>query len=166
MLVAEMADWAYDIQALLEGSELVTKQAFSQRTDATPAERDRAREAIVSANEEARYLLDGAAFYSGLLPHIGDVNPMPANTNAANLLPQLIPAQLATAQIFADGIRPRANELRVGLLFDPRLVAYVNVLRDEKAQWDSRQRRHADSIALAPPAATSGGSVSVGPADG
>ena len=38
MLVAEMADWSYDIQALLEGSELVTKQAFSQRTDATPSE--------------------------------------------------------------------------------------------------------------------------------
>jgi hypothetical protein len=166
MLVAEMADWAYDIQALLEGSELVTKQAFSQRTDATPAERDRAREAIVSANEEARYLLEGADFYQGLLPHLGDANPMPANTSATNLLPQLIPAQLATAQIFADGIRPQANDLRVGLLFDPRLVAYVNVLRDEKAQWDSRQRRHSDALAMAVTTTNTAASVSVGPADG
>jgi hypothetical protein len=151
MLVAEMADWAYDIHALLEGSELVTKQAFSQRSDATATERERAREAIVSANEEARYLLDGADFYRGLLPHLGDVNPMPANTSAANLLPQLIPAQLATAQIFADGIRPQASELRVGLLFDPRLVAYVNVLRDEKAQWDARARRRNDEAPVPAP---------------
>ena len=54
MLIAEMADWAYDIEALLEGSELVTKQTFSQRSDATTAERDRARETILSANEEAQ----------------------------------------------------------------------------------------------------------------
>jgi hypothetical protein len=164
MLIAEMADWAYDIQALLEGSELVTKQTFSQRSDATQAERDRARETILSANEEARYLLDGASFFTGLLPHLGDVNPMPANTNAANLLSQLIPAQLATAQIFADGIRPQANDLRIAMLFDPRLAAYVNVLRDEKTQWDERQRRRLNAQPTAPPATTnSAAGVTVGP---
>jgi hypothetical protein len=167
MLIAEMADWAYDIQALLEGSALVTKQTFSQRSDATQAERDRARETILSANEEARYLLDGASFFTGLLPRLGDVNPMPANTNAANLLPQLIPAQLATAQIFADGIRPEADELRIGMLFDPRLAAYVNVLRDEKQQWAERQRQRLNAAPEAAPAVTNANaSVSVGPADG
>jgi len=167
MLIAEMADWAYDIEAMLEGSELVTKQTFSQRSDATQAERDRARETILSANEEARYLLDGASFFTGLLPHLGDVNPMPANTNAANLLPQLIPAQLATAQIFADGIRPQADELRVGMLFDPRLVAYVNVLRDEKEQWAQRQRLRLNAApVVTPPVTNSNASVSVGPSDG
>ena len=150
MLIAEMADWAYDISALLEGSELVTKQTFSQRSDATAAERDRAREAILSANEEARYLLEGSTFFTGLLPHLGDANPLPANTNAMNLLPQLIPAQLATAQIFADGIRPQADELRVGLLFDPRLAAYVNVLREETAQWNATKRRVANAAFNAP----------------
>ncbi len=145
MLIAEMADWAYDISALLEGSELVTKQTFSQRSDATQAERDRAREAILSANEEARYLLGGSSFFTGLLSHLGEVNPLPANTNAMNLLPQLIPAQLAAAQIFADGIRPQADELRVGLLFDPRLAAYVNVLREETAQWNTNQRRRVNA---------------------
>jgi hypothetical protein len=161
MLIAEMADWAYDIQALLEGSELVTKQTFSQRSDATAAERDRARETILSANEEAKYLIAGASFYTGLLPHLGDPNPLPANTNAANLLPQLIPAQLATAQIFTDGIRPQANDLRVGLLFDPRLAAYVNVLREEQAAWEARQRRKANAAAMTP----ASGNVSVGPAN-
>ena len=149
MLIAEMADWAYDIQALLEGSELVTKQTFSQRSDATESERDRARETILSANEEAKYLLGGAEFYTGLLPHLGEPNPLPANTNAATLLPQLIPAQLATAQIFTDGIRPLANEMRVGLLFDPRLAAYVNVLRDEQTAWAARERQRANNGALA-----------------
>jgi len=167
MLIAEMADWAYDIQALLEGSALVTKQTFSQRSDATQAERDRARETILSANEEARYLLEGESFFTGLLPHLGDVNPMPANTNAANLLPQLIPAQLATAQIFADGIRPEADELRIGMLFDPRLAAYVNVLRDEKQQWAERQRQRLNAVPAPTPAVTnSNASVSVGPANG
>jgi hypothetical protein len=163
MLIAEMADWAYDIEALLEGSELVTKQTFSQRSDATTAERDRAREMILSANEEAKYLLDGASFYTGLLPHLGDPNPLPANTNAANLLPQLIPAQLATAQIFTDGIRPQANELRVGLLFDPRLAAYVNVLREEQGDWNSRVRRKANDAAAA--AAMAPASTNAAPAD-
>jgi hypothetical protein len=59
--------------------------------------------------------------------------------NAAHLLPQLIPAQLATARGFVEGIR--ASDLRDGLLFDPRLVAYVNVLRQSKADWDARQRK-------------------------
>jgi hypothetical protein len=161
MLVAEMADWAYEISALLEGSELVTKQTFSQRSDATPAERDRAREAILSANEEARYLLEGSGFFTGLLPHLGDVDPLPANSNAMNLLPQLIPAQLATAQIFADGIRPQADELRVGLLFDPRMAAYVNVLREETVQWNESQRRRANAALNAPPTNSSVATVAV-----
>jgi hypothetical protein len=163
MLIAEMADWAYDIQALLEGSELVTKQAFSQRSDATPAECDRARETIISANEEARYLLDGAPFYTGLLPHLGEPNPMPANTNAMNLLPQLIPAQLATARIFADGIRPQANDLRAMMLFDPRLAAYMKVLVGETAEWNAGQRRRQNAQALSQTATNNVGNVTVGP---
>ncbi len=141
LLIAEMADWAYDIRASLEGAELVTKQAFSQRSDATDAERDRAREAILFANEEANYRLDEANFYTGLLAHLADNSSAPVEENAAHLLPQLIPAQLATAQVFTEGIRPRAGDLREGLLFDPRLVAYVNVLRESKASWDARVRR-------------------------
>ncbi len=158
MLIAEMNDWAFEIQALLDGSALVTKQTFSQRSDATAAEKDHARETILSANEEAKYLLNGAEFYLGLLPHLGDANPMPANTNAAHLLPQLIPAQLASAQLFTSGIRPRANELRDGLLFDPRLAAYVHVLREAKTAWDLSLRKRMTAV-LTPtpaPAANSG----------
>jgi hypothetical protein len=166
MLIAEMADWAYDIQALLEGSELVTKQTFSQRSDATAAERDRARDAILSANEEAKYLLGGAELYTGLLPHLGEPNPLPANINAANLLPQLIPAQLATAQIFTDGIRPEANQLRVGLLFDPRLAAYVNVLREEQAAWSVREHARQTRAEEAPAPANPGGNGAGPPAVG
>jgi hypothetical protein len=33
----------------------------------------------------------------------------------------------------------------VGLLFDPRMAAYVNVLREETAQWNSNQRRRANA---------------------
>ena len=162
MLIAEMDDWAFEIKALLEGSELVTKQTFSMRTDATVAEKDHARETILSANEEAKYLLDGADFYLGLLPHLGDANPMPANTNAAHLLPQLIPAQLASAQLFTGGIRSRANELREGLLFDPRLAAYVGVLREAKAAWDETLRKRVTTIAAPPPDAPAN-PESVGP---
>ena len=70
VLVAEMADWAYDIDAALEGAQLVTKQTFSQRSDATDAEKDRAREAILFANEQGKYLLSQANFYNGLLAHM------------------------------------------------------------------------------------------------
>jgi hypothetical protein len=164
MLIAEMNDWAFDIDALLEGSQLVTKQTFSQRSDATQAERDHARETILSANEEAKYLLNGADFYLGLLPHLGDANPMPANTNAAHLLPQLIPAQLASAQLFTSGIRPRANELREGLLFDPRLAAYVSVLREAKTSWDlNLRKRMATTVVTPTPAPSNGTPEVVGP---
>jgi len=139
VLVAEMADWAFDINAALEGAQLVTRQAFSQRSDATEAEKDRAREAILFANEQCKYLLTQANFYTGLLAHISKENPTTVDENAAHLLPQLVPAQLATARSFTDGIR--AGDLRDGLLFDPRLVAYVNVLRQSKADWDAHQRK-------------------------
>ncbi len=141
VLVAEMADWAYEINAGLEGAQLVTKQTFSQRSDATDAEKDRAREAILFAIEQSKYLLSHAEFFGGLQAHVGKDNPIPVDENAAHLLPQLIPAQLATAQIFTDGIRQRASDLRDGLLFDPDLVAYVSVLRETKTDWDARQRK-------------------------
>jgi hypothetical protein len=139
VLVAEMADWAFDINAQLEGSSLVTKQTFSQRSDATEAEKDRAREAILFANEQCKYLLTQSDFYSGLLNHLAKDNLSTVDENAAHLLPQLIPAQLATARSFTEGIR--ATDLRDALLFDPRLVAYVNVLRQVKSDWDTHQRK-------------------------
>lgn len=152
VLVSEMADWAYDISAALEGAQLVTKQTFSLRSDATQAEKDRAREAILFANAQARYLLDGSEFYIGMLSHV-TANPIPVDANAAHLLPQLIPAQLASAEIFTEGIRSRANDLLDGLLFDPRLVAYINVLRETKAAWETR--RHKKEIDAAAPAKNS-----------
>jgi len=153
LLVAEMADWAYDIDATLEGAQLVTKQAFSQRTDATDTERDRAREALLFANEQSKYLLDKVDFYNRLAARLGNHQLASASENAARLLPQLIPAQLATAQIFTDGIRPRANDLRDGLLFDPRLVAYVNVMREAKSDWDALQHKKELEAGAAAPSA-------------
>jgi hypothetical protein len=150
LLVAEMADWAYDIDAALEGAQLVTKQTFSQRSDATEAEKDRAREEIIFAIEQSKYLLNQSSFYEGLLPLVATKNPLTVDENAGHLLPQLIPAQLATARIFTDGIRKRADDLGVGLLFDPRLVAYVSVLREIKADWDDRLHKKAMD-ATAPP---------------
>jgi len=164
VLVAEMADWAYDINAALEGAQLVTKQAFSQRSDATDAQKDRAREAILFANEQAKYLLSQAQFYTGLLDHISKDNPITVDENAGHLLPQLTPAQLATARSFVDGIR--ASDLRDGLLFDPRLVAYVNVLRQAKADWDAHLRRQANDAETsqsAQPASTNAAPNTQGP---
>ncbi len=148
VLVAEMADWAYDIKASLEGAQLLAKQAFSQRSDATEAEKDRAREAILFANEQCKYLLTQADFYTGLLAHVSKESPVTVDENAAHLLPQLVPAQLATARGFTNGIR--AGDLRDGLLFDPRLVAYVNVLRQSKADWDALQRKKEIEAQAAP----------------
>lgn len=141
VLVAEMGDWGYDIMASLEDAQLVTKQAYSQRTDATDAEKDRARETILFALEQSKYLLNQVDFFTKLQPHIGTGQPRPVDENAARLLPQLIPAELATAQTFTDGIRFQASALREGLLFDARLAAYVKTLRETQAEWNSRQRR-------------------------
>lgn len=154
VLVAEMADWAYDINAMLEGAQLVTKQTFSARSDATEADKDRAREAILIAIQQAKRLIEQAPFYNGLLPRIAKGSTLPVEENASRLLPQLVPAQLATARIFSDGIRARAEDLRVGLLFDPRLVAYINVLKQSKADWDSRLRKKEQDAAAADAAAS------------
>ncbi len=67
VVVAQMADWAYDINAALEGAQLVTKQAFSQRSDATDAEKERARESIIFADAQAKYLLSQSGFYIACL---------------------------------------------------------------------------------------------------
>jgi hypothetical protein len=153
VLVAEMADWAFEVNAALEGAQLVTKQAFSQRSDATEAEKDRAREAIVFANGQCKYLITHAEFYVGLLDHLNKDGASSVDENAAHLLPQLIPAQLATARSFSDGIRN--GDLRDALLFDPRMVAYVNVLRQEETDWNARLRKKEaddDAAAAATPA--------------
>jgi hypothetical protein len=155
LLVAEMADWAFTINSALEGAQLVTKQAYSQRSDASEAEKDRARESILFANAQCKYLLTQADFYNGLLAHLSKSNPSSVTENAAHLLPQLIPAQLATARSFTEGIR--ASELRDGLLFDPRLVAYVNVLREVKANWDARKSEKESEGPGDTPAPTTGG---------
>jgi len=153
VVVAQLADWAYDINAALEGAQLVTKQAFSQRSDATDAEKERARESIIFADAQAKYLLSQSDFYIGLLDHVAAGVPINVDSNAEHLLPQLIPAQLAMARSFTTGIR--ATDLRDGLLFDPRLVAYVNVLRQIKAGWDAHQRRQeADSASASDEAAS------------
>jgi hypothetical protein len=151
VLVAEMADWAYDVNAALEGAQLLTKQAFSQRSDATEAERDRSRESILFANAQCRYLLTQVEFYTGLASRVEKGAPVSVDVNATHLLPQLIPAQLAMARSFVEGIR--ASDLRDSLLFDPRLVAYVNVLRQEKSDWDAhlRKRQNDDQTAAGTP---------------
>ena len=153
VVVAQMADWAYDLNAALEGAQLVTKQAFSQRSDATDAEKERARQSIIFADAECKYLLSQSSFYIGLLDHVAAGAPINVDANAEHLLPQLIPAQLATARSFTSGIR--ATDLRDGLLFDPRLVAYVNVLRQAKADWDAHQRRQESDSQSAADAQTS-----------
>jgi hypothetical protein len=163
VLVAEMADWAYGINASLEGAQLLAKQAFSQRSDATEAEKDRAREAILFADEQCKYLLTQGDFYTGLLAHLSTENPVGVDENAAHLLPQLIPAQLATARSFTDGIR--ASDLRDGLLFDPRLVAYVNVLRQVKADWDAHQRKKESEAGTAANAQAAASSATPGASD-
>src|SRR5208282_762246 len=86
--VAEMADWAYEIDASLEGAQLVTKQAFSQRSDATDAEKERARESIIFADAQAKYLLSQSGFYVGLLDHVAAGEPINVDANAEHLLPQ------------------------------------------------------------------------------
>ncbi len=153
LLVAEMADWAFSINAALEGAQLLTKQTFSQRSDATETEKDRAREAIIFANAQCKYLLTQGDFYTGLLDHLAKENPTPVDQNASHLLPQLFPAQLATARAFTDGIR--ASDLRDGLLFDPRLVAYENGLREVKAEADSHEPQRENQAAPTPPAPAS-----------
>jgi hypothetical protein len=166
LLVAEMSDWAYDIDATLEGAQLVTKQTFSQRTDATDAEKDRAREAILFANDEARTMLDGADLYLGLLAHLSTNDQLLADVNASRLLPQLIPAQLASAQLFTEGLQPVASQLRDGLLFDPRLVAYISVLRRTKADWDSLQHKKELEAENTPSAPVATGAGPVTPRNG
>lgn len=162
VLVSEMADWAFEVNSLLEGAQLVTKQAFSQRSDATEAEKDRARESILFANAQSKYLLTQANFYTGLLRHIANESPLTVDSNAQHMLPQLIPAQLATARSFTEGIR--ASDMRDGLLFDPRLVAYVNILRQAKTDWEAHQRKKDSDDAAATTAAAAAAPKT--PADG
>ena len=76
LLVAEMADWAFDVNAQIEGAQLVTKQTFSQRSDATEAEKDRAREAIIFAIEQGKYLMSpGVVLQRPAAAHIGKRQP-------------------------------------------------------------------------------------------
>lgn len=164
LLVAEMSDWVYGINAQLEGAQLVAKQTYSLRTDATTAERDQARNELLFAIEMARYQLNQSGFYSGLAAHIGVGRDIPVYSRANRWLPQLIPAQLAIAQVFTNGLRERANEMRDALLFDARLATYVRVMHDAVVAWEAREhaRQIEQAAAQVAPANTSTNAPPVG----
>ncbi len=166
LLVAELADWVYSVQSPVEGAEMLVKQTFSQRTDATPEEQTAARVRLVFAIETAKHQMQEAPFFVGLLAQIkGDT--IAVETNGNSYYSQLLPVELAAAQLFAQRMRSQVPDIGTGLLFDYRLASYAQSVRKTKAVWEARLRQreianaektaqqNADDVITQPVSATS-----------
>lgn len=166
MVLAEEADWLYTQNARVEGAQIMARQAFSPRSDATPEQRQIAQDFLVSSMERSAYEMRDGTFFTTVYFAMGRRVPIPVYDRATIWLQQVVPAQLALAEFFNLGLRARANDLRESLIFDPRLASYTRVLRDTKKGWEqreqvrSRERRRLELAAN--PGATSGFTQNIG----
>lgn len=135
LALAEESDWIYRMAAKIEGAQAAARQAFGPKSTASPDQKSTARIMLQNIVEESSYLIGKAIFYGTLAKQLTVQEPVPIYNRAQLWLPQLIPAYLANADFLILGIKQDANRYKESLLFDPRLAAFVQALKDAKADW-------------------------------
>ncbi len=150
------------IEDPLEGAQLLARQVYGTESPADATQRAHAREMLARSIEAAQYAAENDSFWKGLREIVATeasrLAPRPI-LHAATLVPQLVSAQLATAEFLADGIRRRAGGLQPALLENLELLAQLRRLRDVKTAQEYRQSQAAPT----PASGTPGGLVGFAP---
>jgi len=136
LVLAEKADWLYHINARVEGAQLLVRQAFGSRSDATEEQKQGARRLLLDAVERAEALFQDLDFYSQLGNVLRSVSQARPAYHASRWIRQLMPAELTSAEFFSKEVARRANALRESLLFDPRLATQSRILQEQMSQWE------------------------------
>jgi hypothetical protein len=141
LMLAEESAWLYEINAQLEGSQILVRQAFGPRSHATKEQKRLAANRLGPAIHQAEYLLKNLEFYSELYTFSQPKRLLPVVNRATSWLAQLTPTFLASAEFLSQGLQLHSNEFRETLLFDPRLATLGRVLRDAHAAWEQQIER-------------------------
>ncbi|MDD5260782.1 MAG: hypothetical protein PHD76_02940 [Methylacidiphilales bacterium] len=140
LVLAEENDWIYRLNASVQGAQIIARQAFASRSDATPRQQALAQTLLVCAVKVGEYQMEDKSFYSECYQLIAAKGEVPVYNRASILLPQLLPAKLGTAELFILGLESHATQLGESLLFDARLSSFVRVLKDSKTTWEQQQQ--------------------------
>ena len=136
LLVAEEADWLYGQTASVIGAQIMARQAFAPRSEATAEQKRLAQVLLISSVasaeqhlKDADFLIDNAAL---LIPKEG----VSAYDRAGLWLPHLRMGQLGAAEYFIAGLQSRSPDFGDKLLFDVRLGNFESVLQGYRAAWE------------------------------
>lgn len=137
LILAEQAEWLYTIDARMEGAQVLAGQALGPRSDASPEQRQYARDSLFAAWRAGAYLLEKPMDFRPLYKTLGSDGEFPVFDRPTLWLPQLLPAHLARAEGLAAGLRRSANRFSGVLIFDPRFAAFSLMVRRTKEEWDN-----------------------------
>jgi len=137
LILAEQAEWLYAIDARMEGAQVLASQALGPRSDASPEQRQYARDSLFAAWRAGAYLVEKPMSFRTLYEALGPDGEFPVFDRPTLWLPQLMPAHLARAEGLADGLRRSANRFSGVLIFDPRFAAFSLMVRRAKEEWDN-----------------------------
>lgn len=136
LVLSEQAEWLYGIDARMEGAQVLARQAFAPRSDASPEQRQYARDALFATWRSSAFLVENPMNFRSLYAALGADGEFPVFDRATLWLPQLMPAHLARAEDLADGLRRYANRFSGVLVFDPRFAAFSLMVRRAKEEWE------------------------------
>lgn len=136
LVLSEQAEWLYGIDARMEGAQVLARQAFAPRSDASAGQRQYARDALFAAWRGGAFLVENPMNFRSLYTALGTDGEFPVFDRATLWLPQLMPAHLARAEDLALGLRRYANRFSGVLVFDPRFAAFSLMARRSKEEWE------------------------------
>jgi hypothetical protein len=140
LVLAEESDWISRLNARIQGAQIIARQAFDPRSDATPQQQLVAQNLLISTVKGGEYQMEDKSFYPDLYQLMASQDEVSVYNRASILWPQLLPAQLGKAEYFILGLKSRANELGGSLLFDAQLSSFVHGLKDSQMAWEQRGR--------------------------
>lgn len=140
LLLAEEGDWLYGQTASVIGAQILARQAFAPRSEAT-AEQKRLAQVLLIASvvgaeqqmKEPDFLVENASL---LIPKEG----VSAYDRPSLWLPHLRMGQLGAAEYFISGLQSRSAEYGDKLMFDVRLGSFENVLQGYRMAWKVQQQ--------------------------
>lgn len=166
LVLAEENDWLYRLNASVEGAQIIARQVFAPRSEATPQQKLLAQSMLVSAVAAAEQQMKDANFYEELYPLLVSKDEVPVYNRGSIWLPQLQSAQLGSAEFFISGLQSRVSDFGSNLLFDARLASFERLLHDNKAAWDKKQQELAEALAASKKEAGDPDKIGFVPGDG
>lgn len=159
LVLAEEDHWLYEINARVEGAQILARQAFASHSHADARQKELVRVLLQNAVAEAEYRLQDLDHYPYIEQAIRRQQPIRIQSRASLWLTQLTSTFLAAAEFLTHGLKLHANEYREALLFDPRLATHARVLRDAHTEWEEGIKRQIRRQETAQPVAVKVGFV-------